>query len=72
MPRQEKWSSVVEKADSFWCLAITPTLSCGQERHLNAELLTDVTELESTNHRFSSLCDYPEDEEVQGLHLCIS
>ncbi len=71
MPRQEKWSSVVEKANSFWCLAITPTLSCGQEWHLDAELLTDATELESTNHRCSSLCDSPEDEEVQGLHLCI-
>ncbi len=43
MPHQEKWSSVVEKAHSFWCLAVTPTLSCVQERHLDAELPTDAT-----------------------------
>ncbi len=68
MPRQEKWSSVVEKAHSFWRLAVTPTLSCGQERHLDAELLPDATELESTNCRCSSLCEYPEDKEVPGPH----
>ncbi len=33
----------------FWCLAVTPTLSCGPERHLDAALPTDATELESTN-----------------------
>ncbi len=70
MPCQEKWSSVVEKAHSFWRLAVTPSLSCGQERHLDAKLPTDATELESTNRRCSSLCKYPEDEEdfvnVQG------
>ncbi len=73
MPRQEKWSSVVEKAHSFWRLAITPTLSCGQERHLDAELPTDATELESPNRQCSSLCEYPEDEELSGPpHLLIS
>ncbi len=39
MPRQEKRSSLVEKSHSFWHLAVTPTLSCGQEWHLNAELI---------------------------------
>ncbi len=32
----------------FWHLAVTPTLSCGPERHLDAEMPTDATELEST------------------------
>ncbi len=54
MPRQEKWSSEVEKAHSFVRLAVTPTLSCGQKWHLDAELPTDATELESTNRRYSS------------------
>ncbi len=71
MPRQEKWSSVVEKAHSFWRLAVTPTLSCGQERHLDAELPPDATELESTNRQCSSLCEYPEGKEVPGPHLRI-
>ncbi len=63
MPRQEKWSSLVEKSHYFWHLAVTPTLPCGQERNLDAELPTDTTELESTNCRCSSLCEYPEDED---------
>ncbi len=71
LPRQERWSSVVEKAHSFWCLAITPTLSCGQERNLDAKLPTDATELESINRRCSSLCEYTEDEEAPGPHLRI-
>ncbi len=57
---------------SFWRLAITPTLSCGQEWHLDAELPPDATELESTNCQCSSLCEYPEDKEVPGPHLRIS
>ncbi len=73
MPRQEKWSSVVGESTLFWRLAITPTLSCGQERHLDAELPTDATELESPNRQCSSLCEYPEDEELSGPpHLLIS
>ncbi len=71
MPRQEKWSSVVEKAHSFWRFAVTPTLSCGQERHLNAKLQTDASELESINRQCSSLCEYSEDEEEPGPHLRI-
>ncbi len=59
MPRQENWSSVVEKTHSFWRLAVTPTLSCGQERHLDAELPTDATELESTKRRCSSFMRIP-------------
>ncbi len=72
MPRLEKWSSLVEKSHFFWHLAITPTLSCGPERHLDAELPTDATELESTNRRCSSLCEYSEDAEAPELHMRIS
>ncbi len=68
----EKWSSVMEKAHSFWRLAVTPTLSCGQEWHLDAKLPTDATELESTNSRCSSLGEYSEDAEAPELHLRIS
>ncbi len=71
LPRLEKWSSVVGKAHSFWRLAVTATLSCGQERHLDAELPTDATELESTNRRCSSLCENSEDTEAPELHLRI-
>ncbi len=69
MPCQEMWSSVVEKVHSFWSLAIAPTLSCGQERHLDAELPTDATELESNNRRCSSLCEYPKDEDAPSTHF---
>ncbi len=72
LPRLEKWSSVVEKAQSSWRLAVAPILSCGQEHHLDAELPTYATELESTNRRCSSICEYPEDAEGPELHLCIS
>ncbi len=72
MPCQEMWSSVVEKVHSFWRLAVAPTLSGGQERHLDAELPTDATELESNNRRCSSLCEYPKDEDAPGPHLHIS
>ncbi len=71
LPRLEKWSSVVGKAHSFWRLAVTATLSCGQEQHLDAELPTDATELESTNRRCSSLCENSEDPEAPELHLRI-
>ncbi len=47
----------MEKAHSFWRLAVTPTLSCGQEWHLDAELPTDPAKLELTNRRCSSLCE---------------
>ncbi len=56
---------------SSWHLAVTPILSCGQERHLDAELPTDATELESTNRWCSSICEYLEDTEAPELHLCI-
>ncbi len=61
----------MEKAHSFWRFGVTPTLSCGQERHLNAKLPTDATELESINRQCSSLCEYSEDEEEPGPHLRI-
>ncbi len=48
-PRPDKWSSVLEEAHFSLRLALTPTLSCEQERHLDAELLTALIELESTN-----------------------
>ncbi len=54
IPRQGRWSSVVEKAHSFWHLAVTPTLSCGLAQHFDAVLPTDATELESTNCQCSS------------------
>ncbi len=38
----------------FWRLSVTPTLSCGPARHLDAALQTDATEIESTNRRCSS------------------
>ncbi len=52
--RPGKWSSVMEKAHFSCRLAVTPIFSCGQERHLDAELPTDATELESTNRQCSS------------------
>ncbi len=38
----------------FLAFSCTPDLSCGPERHLDAALPTDATELESTNCRCSS------------------
>ncbi len=53
------------------------SISCGQERHLDAKLPTEATELESTNCRLSSLCEYAEDDfsfflEALRPHLHIS
>ncbi len=57
--RQGRWSSVVEKAHSFWHLAVSPTLSCGPARHLDSALPTDATELESTNRRMEFIMRIP-------------
>ncbi len=38
----------------FLAFSRNPNLSCGQKWHLDAELPTDATELESTNRRYSS------------------
>ncbi len=46
-----------------------PNFHVGKNDH---ELPTDVTELESTNCRYSLLCEYPEAKESSGPHLRIS
>ncbi len=56
----------------FLAFSRNPNSFMWEERPLYAELPTDATELESTNHRCSLLCEYPEDEEAPGPHLRIS
>ncbi len=58
-PRTDTWFSVLEKAHFSWRLILTPALSCGRERHLNVESPTAPIDLESTNHRYSSVCRCP-------------
>ncbi len=54
--RQDKRFSVLEEAHFSLHLALTLSLSCERERHLDAEFLTVLIELESTNYRFNSVC----------------
>ncbi len=52
----------------FLAFSRNPNFHVGKNDH---ELPTDVTELESTNRRYSLLCEYPEDKESSGPHLRI-
>ncbi len=47
MPRQEKWPFFIGESTLFLAFSRNPN-SCEQERHLDAELPPDATELEST------------------------
>ncbi len=68
-PHPDKWSSQeAQEAHFSLRLALTPSLSCERERHLDAELLTALIELESTNHRCNSVCGCPRVTREPELH----
>ncbi len=58
-PRPDKWFSEPEKAHFSCRSVLSPALSWGQERHLNAEPPSALIERESTNRRCNWVCGCP-------------